>query len=508
MKKSRTHYAVLNTSISSIIFIVNTILKFITRSVFIYFLGKSYLGVNGLFTSIISVLSLSELGIGGAIVYSLYKPLADEDNVKIKSLIVLYKKIYRVIGLIVAMIGFILLPFIPQITNHSQLPHLTLIYLLFLFNSVMSYFFAYNSSLLSADQKGYIITINNFLFSVVAFILQVIFLILTKNFIVYLFISIICTLLGNIVLMLKTKKEYQYLECVKTAPIDSDTVHELKRITAGNLMDRIGITIVDTTDNIYISIFTGLGMVGIYNNYVLVTSTLQGFIGQISSSITGSLGNLAADGDSDKALSIFLKHNFVNYGLVYFCMIGIMTLLQDFIRLWVGDTFLLPLTTLILIVIKLSLTMYRNTSLTFISAYGLSWNAKWKVVLECILNVGLSALFLIPFHLGLNGVLLGTILSTLLVVEWWEPYAVFKYGLKKPLRGYFKTICFHMITLFVSCSVIFWIVSYIHVTGWIMLFVKGFCVVLLSLIFFVLIYGRSEEFKYTVNMIKKILHRR
>lgn len=508
MEKSRTHYAVLNTSVSSVIFIINTILKFVTRSIFIYYLGKSYLGVNSLFTSIISVLSLSELGIGGAIVYSLYKPLADDNRVKIKSLITLYKKIYRVIGFVVAAIGLVLLPFIPQITHHSQLPHLIVIYLLFLLNSVMSYFFAYNSSLLSADQKGYVITINNFIVSLLTFVFQVIFLILTRNFIIYLLISVIFTLLGNIVLMLRTKREYCYLNNVRTEPLDSNTIKDLKRITVGNLMDRIGGTVVDTTDNIYISIFVGLDIVGIYNNYILVASALQGFISQISSSITGSLGNLAASDDGDKASDVFFKHNFVNYGLIYFCIIGIMTLLQDFVRLWVGNTFLLPTMTLILIVIKLSLKMYRNTALTFISAYGLSWNTKWKVVLECILNVGLSALFLIPFHLGLNGVLLGTILSTLLVVEWWEPYAVFKYGIKRPLAGYFKTICFHMMTLFVSCSVIFWIVSYIHVTGWIMLFVKGFCVVLLSLIFFVLIYGRSEEFKYTVNMIKKILHRR
>lgn len=507
MKKSRTHYAVLNTSISSVIFVINTILRFITRSVFIYFLGKSYLGVNSLFTSIIGVLSLSELGIGGAIVYSLYKPLAEDDHVKIKSLIVLYKKIYRIIGLTIAGLGLLLLPFIPEITNHSQLPHLTLIYLLFLFNSVSSYFFAYNGSLLSADQKGYIITLNNFIFSLLTFVFQVVFLIFTKNFIIYLLISIFFTMTGNIILMLKAHREYRYLDKVEAQPLDSDTISVLKKITAGNLMDRIGGTVVDTTDNIYISIFVGLGVVGVYNNYILVATALQSFIEQISSSITGSLGNLAASDDGDKAYNVFLKHNFINFGLMYFCIIGLLTLLQDFIRLWVGESYILPVTTLVLIVIKLALKIYRNTSLTFISAYGLSWNTRWKVVVECILNVGLSAFFLIPLHLGLNGVLLGTIFSTILVVEWWEPYAVFKYGIKKSIFNYVKIAFLQFLSLTIACIIVYWIVQHIVVTGWIMLFVKGFIVVLLSLIIFVIIFGRSEEFKYTVGMITKILKR-
>lgn len=510
MKKSRTHYAVLNSTVSSVIFIVNTIVKFIGRSVFIYYLGKDYLGVNGLFTSIISVLSLSELGIGGAIVYSLYKPLVDEDKVKIKSLIVLYKKIYRIIGLIVATIGLLLLPFIPQITNYSTIPNLTLIYLLFLFNSVMSYFFAYNASLLSADQKGYVITINNFLFSLLAFVFQVIFLIVTKSFIIYLLISIACTLLGNIVLMLKVRKEYHHLDEVQPTHLDIETVNELKKNTAGNLMDRIGDTVVNTTDNIYISMFVGLGVVGIYNNYILVASAIQGFIGQISSSITGSLGNMAASNNGDREIDIFLKHNFINYSFIYFCCIGLLSLLQDFTKLWVGEAFLLPMMTLVLIVIKLALSMYRNTALTFISAYGLSWNTRWKVIIECILNAGLSALFLIPFHLGLNGVLLGTIFSTILVVEWWEPYAVFKYGFRTSMMSllkYFKLMFFHALMLVFSCIFILSIVKHIIVTGWIMLFVKGFCVLGLSFICFVLIFGRSNEFKYMLGIVQRILRR-
>ena len=507
MKKSRTHYAVLNSTVSSVIFIVNTILRFVMRSVFIFYLGKEYLGINSLFTSVIGVLSLSELGIGGAIVYSLYRPLAEDDRVKIKSLIVLYKRIYRLIGLIVAVLGLLLLPFLPQITNHSTLPHLVMIYLLFLFNSVSSYFFAYNASLLNADQKGYVITINNFIFSVFTFVFQLIFLIWTKNFVAYLLVSVVFTMLGNIVLMVKAHREYRYLDNVKAQSLDTDTISILKKTTAGNLMDRIGGTVVDTTDNIYISMFVGLATVGVYNNYILVAVALQGFIEQISASITGSLGNMAAADDGDKAYEVFLKHNFINFSLMFFCMIGLMTMLQDFIRLWVGASYILPLTTLILIVIKLSLKIYRNTSLTFISAYGLSWNTRWKVVVECILNVGLSALFLIPLHLGLNGVLLGTIFSTILVVEWWEPYVVFKYGIKRPIGNYVKIAILQFLSLILSCAFVYSIVRHIVVAGWIMLFVKGFCVLGLSLICFILIYGRSSEFKYMLGMVQRILRR-
>lgn len=508
MKKSRTHYAVLNTSVSTFIYIVNTILKFVMRSAFIFFLGETYLGVNSLFTSIIGMLSLSELGIGGAIVYSLYKPLAEDDHVKVKSLMVLYKKIYMIIGLVVAVIGLLLLPFIPNMVGKAQIPHINIIYLLFLFNSVSSYFFSYNSSLLNADQKNYVIIINNFIFMLTTNIVQLIVLWLTHNFIVYLCVAIFFTLMGNIVLKLKVDKEYSYLKDVPISPLDKETITRLKKNSFGNLADKIGSSVVISTDNIYISIFAGVNIVGFYNNYMTIIGAVNALMSQINGAVIGGLGNLVATSTGEKSYQVFKKHNFINFFLIFMFSIGCTLLMNDFIGCWVGSRCELPGVTVTLIILNYILSSYRNTALTFISVYGLSWYTRWKVFWECILNVVFSAIFLIGFNMGLNGVILGTICSNIFVVEWWEPYALFKYGFKLSIRPYVKIAFKQLTALLTAILLVNLIASHIVVTGWIMLFVKGFVVVLLSFIIFVIIFGRSEEFKYTVDMITKILKRR
>lgn len=508
MRKSRTHYAVLNTSVSAFIYIVNTILKFIMRSVFIVFLGETYLGVNSLFTSIIGMLSLSELGIGGAIVYSLYKPLADDDRVKIKSLMVLYRKVYAIIGVIVAIIGLALLPFIPNMVGKAHIPNIIVIYLLFLFNSVVSYFYSYNTSLLDADQKNYIITINRFIFNIITIIIQIIVLYLTRNFVFYLCVSIFFTLVSNITLKRRVDKEYAYLKDISTQKLDNETVSILKKNSFGNLADKIGSSIVISTDNIYISLFAGVGIVGLYNNYMTIIIAVNTIMNQLNSSIIGGIGNLAATSSGKKAYEVFKKHNLVNFFLIFIFSIGCVFLMNDFIGCWVGKRYILSDFTVILIVINYILGAYRNTSLTFISAYGLSWHTRWKVFWECILNIAFSAIFLIGFDMGLNGVILGTIFSTILVVEWWEPYAVFKYGFKISIKPYIKIAFKQMLYLLIAILLVGLIARHIAVDGWLTLIFKVIIVGSLSFILFVLMFGRTEEFKYMYNMVKKILARR
>lgn len=508
MKRTRTHYAVLNTSISGAIYIMNTLLKFFMRSVFIYFLGKEYLGVNSLFTSVIGMLSLSELGIGSAIVYSLYTPLADDDYPKIKSLMLLYKKIYIIIGCIIAVIGLLILPAIPYIINNSSIDHICYIYILFLLNSVLSYFFSYNRSLLNADQKNYIMTIVTFICTLITNLVQIFVLWISHSFILYICISIVFTLIDNIIVKKIVDKEYSYLRNVEPIRLDKQSIKILKRNSFGNFMDKIGSSVVISTDNIYISIFAGVGIVGLYNNYMTIISAITSLMGQINNALMGGLGNLVATSDNHKAYSIFKKCNFINFFSIFMFSAGSLVLMSDFVKCWVGSPYMLSSKTVLLIVISYILGAYRNTTLAFISSYGLSWYTRWKVFWECLLNILFSAVFLLKFKLGLNGVILGTIFSTVLVVEWWEPYALFKYGFKMSIIPYIKIMIKNFIVLTLNMILVWIVISNIHVTGWIMLFVKGFCVVLLSLIFFVLIYGRSEEFKYTVNMIKKILHRR
>lgn len=290
-KKSRLEYSIINSSISTIIFILTIGIQFISRTIFIRFLGIEYLGLNGLFTNILSMLSLAELGVGTSIIFSLYKPLQQEDTATIKALMHLYKKIYNIIGIAIGIIGCLLIPFLPVIVGKDVgIPNIQLLYLLFLANSVFSYFFTYNRSLLNADQLGYLNVINTFAYLVVATVIQVFVLYTTGNYALYLLIQIICTVISNIDISLRVKKRYkhvfQYQEIKK---LDRETIKILKQNTIGNLSNKIGSVVVLSTDNILISIFVNLAAVGRYSNYVLIVNSIKGIFNQFTNSITAAL---------------------------------------------------------------------------------------------------------------------------------------------------------------------------------------------------------------------------
>lgn len=507
MKKTRTHYAVVNSSVSAVIFIINTLLKFISRSIFVYFLGKTYLGINSLFGSVIGMLSLSELGIGSAIVYSLYKPLAEENHSKVKSLMHLYKKIYGIIGIIVAIIGIFLLPFIPSLTSNAKIPHLTYIYLLFLFNSVVSYFFSYNRSLLNADQKNYIITINDFIFSVLTIVGQIFILWITQDFICYQYVAIFFTIIGNIVLKKKVDQQYVYLEDINPVKLDRETKIELKKNTLGNLAGKIGTVIVMTTDNIYISLFSGVIKVGMYNNYMLVINAANAFVGQIMSSLTGTLGNLSVDKDSVKSFLVYKKNHFINYIITTIFSVSFLYLLDDFVKLWLGTDYTLSYSTVILIIISYILLTYRNVTINFITAYGLTWHIRWKVFWECLFNIIFSAYFLIVLHLGLNGVILGTICSSLFIVEWWEPYILFKYGFKMSLKPFIKIVSRQLISLLLVMGIVGIVTQNIIVNSWLLLIIKGIIIVCITIVLLSIFYWRTPEMHYVRSLLRMIFNK-
>ena len=505
MNKSRTDYAIINSSVSAVIFFINTILKFIGRSVFIYFLGKAYLGVNSLFTSIIGILSLSELGIGPAIVYSLYKPLAQDDHIKVKSLMVIYKKIYIIIGVIVTVLGVGLLPFIPNIVGKTNIPNIIWIYLLFLCNSVVSYFFSYNRSLLSADQKNYLITINDFIFSTITQVLQMVILWKTKNFILYLLVAIFFSVLGNIYLKRRVDKEYSFLSGISPQKLDNETKKELRQNTLGNLIGKIGIVVVMTTDNIYISLFSGVVNVGLYNNYMLAINAANSLISQINNSLTGSLGNLSVTENGNKSYQVFRKNHFINYFITSIFIISFVYLLNDFIYLWLGKGCQLPTITIFLIIINYMLLTYRNVVTSFNVAYGLTYHLRWKVFFECGANILFSAFFLIILKLGLNGVILGTIFSTIFVVEWWEPYVLFKYGFKKSFIQFIPCVIRQVISLIVVIIMVGILLPSFKVYFWWQLILKAIIVLVLSIVFLSFLFWNSEEMKYMRKLIFSLL---
>ncbi|MGK0604362.1 lipopolysaccharide biosynthesis protein [Enterococcus gilvus] len=508
--KSRMQYSLLNSSVSAVIYILNIAIKFLSRSFFIHFLGAEYLGLNGLFTNILSMLSLAELGIGTSIVYSLYSPLAKGNEEMINALMRLYKKIYTVIGVAVGLLGILLIPVLPHIIGDAQnISGIYLIYMLFLLNSVSSYFFTYNRSLLIADQKSYITVIFDFLCSVVVTIIQIASLYLLNNYFVYLSIQILGTIVTNLFLTYNVKKLYPFLSNKSAIThLDEKTKDTLKRNTIGNLSSKIGSVVVSGTDNIFISSFVGIGTVGLYSNYILIINSIRGLCGQITNSITSSIGNVGVDANDELSKRVFERHNFVNFTLTFFSSVVLVSTINPFIALWVGSDYELEPNTVFLIISNFIILMLRNSSIVFIDAFGLAWQQRWKSVIEAITNISLSFLFLLVFKMGINGVLLATTLSSLMTVCWIEPYVVYKYGLHSNIVNYLKIIIKQIFSLLFALSLAHILLVDRFEINFVGLILYGGFGFLLSLIVFLIFYVRSPEFIFLFSVLRNILRER
>lgn len=509
-KKGRLEYSILNSTISTGIYVGHLLIQFVARSFFIHFLGQTYLGLNGLFTNVLSLLSMAELGVGASIVFALYKPLAEDDHPKITALMQLYAKAYHIIGGVIGVLGLAIMPFLHLMINSNQnVPHLYLIYLLFLANSVASYFFTYKRSLITADQKQYIVSLNDFLFLVATNVVQITVLFIHADFVIYLIIQILFTLAGNLCITWIADRRYPYLNHAHKTKVDPETADTLKKNVIGNVSSTIGGQIVMSTDNIMISAFVNLTAVGIYSNYTLLVNAIQNVCKQITNSITASIGNFAVMADPARNNELFKRHFFVNHTLVFFTAIELQVVLNAFVQWWVGKANVLPSLTATLIVINYVIQVYRNTGFVFIQSFGLFWYQRMKPVFESIINLGVSLLLLGPFHMGINGVLLGTITSSFGFVIWYEAFVVYKYALKRPMREYVKMFMISLVEVLVVAGGLQLLINHFITlpVGIVDVLVKAVVAGLLAIVVYVALYWRKPEFHYLLSVAKRFAHR-
>lgn len=505
--QSRTTNSIRNSLIAFLAQILSILFSFITRTVFIKTLGASYLGVNGLFSNILSMLSFAELGIGTAIIYAMYKPLADGDEKKISALMNLYAKAYKCIGISTAVIGVCLVPFLDiLIKDKPDIPNLTLIYLLFLGNSSISYFFSYKRSIIIASQRGYLNTLNQITFSIIQNICQILILIYFKQYLLYLIVQIICTICSNISISLKVNKIFPYLRKYSGEKLDKVSQRKIGKNILAMMSSKIGSIVVSGTDNLLISAFVGLHWVGLFSNYVLIETTIKSIIMQVTNAITASIGNLTATESDEKSYDIFKNLFFINFVITTFCAIFLIVLFNPLISLWIGEKYLLNEGIISLIVLNFFIIQMRQPSLVFINTYGLFWEIKWKSLLEAGINLILSLVFLTVFDLGISGVLLGTISSNLLTNVWWEPYVIFKYGFKKKPKKYYSLYVKYVIIALFPMGSTLYLANTVVYSGLIGILVKSLiCLIVPSVILFLVFY-RSREFKYFMIILKKIIY--
>ncbi len=417
--------------------IVTILLGLVVRWLFIRRLGQEYLGVNSVMESMLTILSMTELGIGTSVAFALYKPIADGDERRIGSLMAFYRTVYYILGIATAVIGPMLIPVMRFFTREAvNVADINLIYILFLANTALSYFFAYKRTLLSAYQQNYINSVSEDAFAVAKYIMQAIAIVCFGSYIGYLVINMVCTCGANIVIGIVCGKRYPFLKKYKREKLCGEDKEKLKKSVVSLMYQKIGAKLVTGTDNLMIS-YAKLTLMGIYSNYSMVVSTVSRVVYNVLCSTMGSVGNLMVQTDDDHKYNVFEEFAFATFCFYFFIAAGFAGCLERFIVLWAGEDWLLPPSVTFVVILNFFLTGQRQTNIVVIEAAGLFNKLRLKAVGEVVVNLVVSFLFLAVFKMGIYGVLLGTTVSMAGVCIWWEILAVHKYALHRPVKKYY-----------------------------------------------------------------------
>lgn len=499
---SRTRHSVKNTFFAATNFLIKLLLNFVARFVFIRYLGVEYLGLNSLFTNVISVLSLAELGVGSAIVYSLYKPVADNDLEKVKTLIALYKKMYWIIGAVVLIIGLSLIPLLPffMAEKPSVGIDLNIVYIVFLLNSCIGYFFAHRRAVIFAYQRNDIETKISSIMIILLNVVQILIIILIQNYIVYAIMMPIFTLADSLAVFFISYKMFPHLRG-KAEKLGAKDRKDIVKNTSAMVCHQVGGVIVYSTDSIVISSVLGLVVLGMYSNYYLITSTLITLVNLVITAFKSSIGNQIVSGDKEAIYRNFNQLSLLLFWAAGFCVICLISLYQDFIGLWIGKDMLLPFWTMVLISVNFYVRAIREIVNAYKNCSGLFWNDRFKPLIEAGVNLGLD--FLLIYFFGLPGVIWATIISTVCVCIWVEPLIIHKHLFNQKVSRYYMRMLIYTLVTLAVLVITFGICWFIpsNSIGWFVL-KCAVCLVVPNLLF-VFAYHKTKDFKYLMQRIFK-----
>lgn len=434
---SRSQYVVRNTAVTLLTQLVKNVLGFLSRTAFIWVLGKELLGINSLFTEILAMLSFAELGIGNAFVYSLYKPLAERDNVKLGTLMRLYAKAYKGIGLLIGVLGLCLLPFLKMLVGDVAVDDSLLytIFLMYVFNTAVSYFFVYKTSLIVADQKNYIVLIAQEGFHAVQVAVQVVILLLTGNYVLFMAITVVCTIGTNVFLAHKADKMYPFLLEKMVKPLSAEERDEIVANVKSLVVYKLGSTVLGGTDSIFISAIINVVTVGFYSNYKLLVDLFTSLGSQVVSSITASVGNVNASEGKERKEAIFDGLLCASAWFFGLSAVGLLLLSNDFIRLWIGTDYVLDVASVAAIVGAFYVNNMHHACFVYRNTAGLFVYGKYIPVIASVLNIGLDVA--LGMWIGLPGIFLATIIARMLTYEIVDPLIIYRRVFGKSVLTYY-----------------------------------------------------------------------
>ncbi|WP_342515469.1 sugar translocase [Sutcliffiella sp. FSL R7-0096] len=480
--------------------IVSLLMGFFVRTAIIFTLGIEYVGVEGLFTSILLLLSLANLGFDTAMLYSLYHPLTEGNTYKIQALLNLYRKAYKIIGLIVFGIGLCIFPFLQYLINGDpKVANLNIIYLLFLLNATLTYFSVYKHSIIIADQKGHIISKVRTKFLLFSNVLQIVILLTTHMYLLVLGIQLIVRISENLYVSNIAEKLYPFIKR-NSAKLNQLEKKEFFRGLYAQSLYKVSGVVINGVDNVVISVYLGIVAVGTYSNYLLILGALSTLLSYIFYSLTASVGNLVSNGSVERKYFIFRVINFTHLWIFGFCAINLIILLNPFLSYWLGQEYLFNNYIVLAIVLNFFTAGIQGTCTMFRETTGLFKIGKYRPIIAACINIALTLLLVKP--LGIVGVLLGTIISRLCVYFWFDPYLLYKHIFDKPLRTYFQTYSKFM-CIVVGISVLLKTMEVTAFTDPLVNLMINFlvCLIIPNLIFY-LLFRKSEEINYLRSIFR------
>lgn len=452
---SRTTNAIKNTSFGLLGKILNLIFAFLSRTLFIYVLGSTYLGVNGLYTEILSLLSFAELGFGSAMTFALYRPVAENNIEKIIKLLDFYKIVYRIIALVISFFGLVLLPFLQYIVNGADwltLTELRVYFLIFLFNTVVGYFVTYKFAYLNALQKNYINTNIDTIINTTSYCAQMIAILFFKSFLIYLLANSITLTISRLLISIYLNRKYPILKEKPKEPLSYEEKKPIFKEVKGLMVHQFSSVAVHSTDNILISMISGLGVVavGYISNYNMLMNSVLAFVTILFNSVISGFGNLVATSTVENYYKVFKEINFLNFWIYGFCSVCFWILIPPFITLWIGADKLIDNISFTLIIINCYLQGQSASFNNARIAKGNFGKDKFWALAQAIVNLFVS--LIAGHYLGLVGIYIGTVVSRLVYVIF-RPYSTYYFLFNKSSIEYYKKFIDYFIAVIVAAII-------------------------------------------------------
>lgn len=475
---------------------------FVYRTLFLSILTKEYLGIEGLFTNILQLFSLAELGIGSAILFRMYKPFAEKDADKISAYVQFFKNVYNGIAGLILLVAACLYPFITSLVDASEVPsdvNLQRIYILFVLQNVVAYFFAYKQAVVNANQMGYMVSLFNTALTIASVGVKTVVLLITHDYEGVMLGSVIATLITNWLFSMWITSKYKEV-FKKREKLPKEEKLAILKETGGLMCHKMGYIVLTSTDNIILTKFVSLAAVGIYTNYATITTAVTALVNRIFSSFIPTIGNFILSYGKEAVEDLYKKLYFVNLWVASFCTVCLYVLLNPFIEVWLDDSFLLTQFTVGVLCAQFFIKASQLINNAFIYGAGLFAKDRIRPVIESVLNLVIS--IILAQKIGIAGVFIGTCISSIVTTTWREPYLLYKHVFKRNMTPFVVRQCIWSILTVIACMATAYVCQSIQITFGGLIIRGVICVIVVNLVYLIL-WCRSHEFKYFFGVVKE-----